>query len=305
MNILLTGGTGLIGRALCRRWIAEGHQLWVWSRTPERVAQVCGAQVQGVGELQRITTVPLDAVINLAGAPIADRPWTKTRKTLLWDSRVRLTEHLLEWFARREQKPALLISGSAMGWYGDAGEHRLTEADPVVTSDFASQLCSAWEERASEAAALGTRVVLVRTALVLARDGGFLQRLLPLFRLGLGGRLGTGRQWMSWVHIEDQIGLIDFLLHQPGASGPYNACAPAPVRNADFARSLAHCLHRPLLLPVPAVVMKATLGELAGLLLGGQHGQPARLQDEGFRFRFGDLDAALADLLNQAAKPNG
>lgn len=305
MNILLTGGTGLIGRALCRRWIAEGHRLWVWSRTPERVAQVCGPQVQGVGELQQITTVPLDAVINLAGAPIADRPWTKARKTLLWDSRVKLTEYLLEWFARREQRPALLISGSAMGWYGDAGEHRLTEADPVVTSDFASQLCNAWEERASEATALGTRVVLVRTALVLARDGGFLQRLLPLFRLGLGGRLGTGRQWMSWVHIEDQIGLIDFLLHQPDASGPYNACAPAPVRNADFARSLAHCLHRPLLLPVPAVVMKATLGELAGLLLGGQHGQPARLQDEGFRFRFGDLDAALADLLDQAAKPNG
>ncbi|MCQ4324077.1 TIGR01777 family protein [Stutzerimonas stutzeri] len=305
MNILLTGGTGLIGRALCRRWIAEGHRLWVWSRAPERVAQVCGPQVQGVGELQQITTVPLDAVINLAGAPIADRPWTKARKTLLWDSRVKLTEHLLEWFARREQRPALLISGSAMGWYGDAGEHRLTEADPVVTSDFASQLCNAWEERASEATALGMRVVLVRTALVLARDGGFLQRLLPLFRLGLGGRLGTGRQWMSWVHIEDQIGLIDFLLHHPGASGPYNACAPAPVRNADFARSLAHCLHRPLLLPVPAVVMKATLGELAGLLLGGQHGQPARLQDEGFRFRFGDLDAALADLLDQAAKPNG
>ncbi len=305
MNILLTGGTGLIGRALCRRWTAEGHRLWVWSRTPERVARVCGPQVQGVGELQQITTVPLDAVINLAGAPIADRPWTKARKTLLWDSRVKLTEHLLEWFARREQMPALLISGSAMGWYGDAGEHRLTEADTVVTSDFASQLCNAWEERASEATALGMRVVLVRTALVLARDGGFLQRLLPLFRLGLGGRLGTGRQWMSWVHIEDQIGLIDFLLHQPGASGPYNACAPAPVRNADFARSLAHCLHRPLLLPVPAVVMKATLGELAGLLLGGQHGQPARLQDEGFRFRFGDLDAALADLLDQAAKPNG
>ncbi|EXF45732.1 nucleoside-diphosphate sugar epimerase [Pseudomonas sp. BAY1663] len=114
MNILLTGGTGLIGRALCRRWIAEGHRLWVWSRTPERVAQVCGPQVQGVGELQQITTVPLDAVINLAGAPIADRPWTKARKTLLWDSRVKLTEHLLEWFARREQRPALLISGSAM-----------------------------------------------------------------------------------------------------------------------------------------------------------------------------------------------
>ncbi|WP_313055245.1 TIGR01777 family oxidoreductase [Pseudomonas lopnurensis] len=299
MNILLTGGTGLIGRALCRRWDAEGHRLWVWSRTPQRVARLCGPQVQGIGELQQIATVPLDAVVNLAGAPIADRPWTKARKTLLWDSRVKLTEQLLAWLGKREQKPALLISGSAVGWYGDGGEHRLTEADQAVTNDFASQLCNAWEERAVEATVLGMRVVLVRTGLVLASDGGFLQRLLPLFRLGLGGRLGNGRQWMPWIHIDDQIALIDFLLHQPAASGPYNACTPAPVRNAGFARSLAHCLHRPLLLPVPAAVMKVTLGELAGLLLGGQHALPARLQEEGFRFRFGDLDAALADLLTQ------
>ncbi|HCA66110.1 MAG TPA: TIGR01777 family protein, partial [Pseudomonas sp.] len=225
MNILLTGGTGLIGRALCRRWQADGHRLWVWSRSPQRVAQLCGAEVKGVGSLQQLDAVALDAVVNLAGAPIADRPWTKARKSLLWDSRVRLTEELVEWLGRREQKPALLISGSAVGWYGDGGEHRLTEADQPVTADFASQLCNAWEERASEAAVLGIRVVLIRTGLVLARDGGFLQRLLPPFRLGLGGRLGNGRQWMPWIHIEDQIGLIDFLLRQPAASGPYNACA--------------------------------------------------------------------------------
>ncbi|MGA4641821.1 TIGR01777 family oxidoreductase [Stutzerimonas stutzeri] len=297
MNILLTGGTGLIGRALCRRWQADGHRLWVWSRSPQRVAQLCGAEVKGVGSLQQLDAVALDAVVNLAGAPIADRPWTKARKSLLWDSRVRLTEELVEWLGRREQKPALLISGSAVGWYGDGGEHRLTEADQPVTADFASQLCNAWEERASEAAVLGIRVVLIRTGLVLARDGGFLQRLLPPFRLGLGGRLGTGRQWMPWIHIEDQIGLIDFLLRQPAASGPYNACAPTPVRNLEFTRSLSRCLHRPALLPVPAALLKPLLGELAGLLLGGQHAQPQRLQEEGYSFRFTDLDSALADLL--------
>ncbi|WAE63915.1 TIGR01777 family oxidoreductase [Stutzerimonas sp. R40042] len=297
MNILLTGGTGLIGRALCRRWLAEGHRLWVWSRTPDRVARLCGAEVQGVGSLEQLDRVQLDAVINLAGAPIADRPWTKSRKALLWDSRVKLTEQLVDWLGKREQKPAVLISGSAVGWYGDGGEHRLTEADQPVTADFASQLCSAWEERAMEASVLGIRVALVRTGLVLARDGGFLKRLLPAFRLGLGGRLGSGRQWMPWIHIEDQIGLIDFVLRQPTAEGPYNACAPAPVRNADFTHSLGRCLHRPTCLPVPAVVLKATLGELAGLLLGGQHALPKKLQDEGYRFRFAELDQALADLL--------
>ncbi|MHA6637361.1 TIGR01777 family oxidoreductase [Stutzerimonas frequens] len=297
MNILLTGGTGLIGRALCRRWLAEGHRLWGWSRTPDRVARLCGAEVQGVGSLEQLDRVPLDAVINLAGAPIADRPWTKSRKALLWDSRVKLTEQLVDWLGKREQKPAVLISGSAVGWYGDGGEHRLTEADQPVTADFASQLCSAWEERAMEASVLGIRVALVRTGLVLARDGGFLKRLLPAFRLGLGGRLGSGRQWMPWIHIEDQIGLIDFVLRQPTAEGPYNACAPAPVRNADFTHSLGRSLHRPTCVPVPAVVLKATLGELAGLLLGGQHALPKKLQDEGYRFRFAELDQALADLL--------
>ncbi|PKL99041.1 MAG: TIGR01777 family protein [Gammaproteobacteria bacterium HGW-Gammaproteobacteria-9] len=299
MNILLTGGTGLIGRALCRHWLAEGHRLWVWSRAPQTVAQLCGAEVQGVGSLQQLDGVTLDAVVNLAGAPIADRPWTKSRKALLWDSRVKLTEQLVEWLGKREQKPALLISGSAVGWYGDGGEHRLTEADQPVAADFASQLCNAWEERATEATVLGIRVVLVRTGLVLARDGGFLQRLLPVFKLGLGGRLGNGRQWMPWIHIEDQIALIDFLLRQPAASGPYNACAPAPVRNADFTRSLARCLRRPAILPAPAPVLKPLLGELAGLLLGGQHVLPQRLQEEGFNFRFTDLDSALADLLTR------
>ncbi|MCW3147842.1 TIGR01777 family oxidoreductase [Stutzerimonas stutzeri] len=299
MNILLTGGTGLIGRALCKHWSEQGHSLWVWSRTPERVAELCGPQVRGIGALHELDSQPLDAVVNLAGAPIADRPWTNARRTLLWQSRVQLTERLVDWLAQRTQKPEVLISGSAVGWYGDGGEHTLTEDNQAVASDFASQLCDAWEETAREAEALGIRVVLVRTGLVLARDGGFLQRLLPVFRMGLGGRIGSGRQWMPWIHLEDQIGLIDFLLHQSQARGPYNACAPRPVRNLEFTRVLGHVLHRPALLPVPAPLLRLGLGELAGLLLGGQRALPARVQAQGYGFRFHDLDAALADLLTQ------
>jgi len=296
MNILLSGGTGLIGRALCQHWLNEGHRLWVWSRSPGRVAQRCGQQVTGVGALEDVSQIPFDAVVNLAGAPIADRPWTGSRRALLWNSRIGLTEELVEWFSRREQKPAVLVSGSAVGWYGDGGERPLSESDAPVTEDFASQLCGAWERAALRAEALGMRVVLVRTGLVLAPRGGFLQRLRPLFSLGLGGRQGSGRQWMPWIHLDDQIALIDFLLKQPDASGPYNACAPQPVRNADFARAFARSLGRPAVLPVPALALKLGLGELSGLILGGQRAVPSRVQATGFRFRFDSLDAALADL---------
>lgn len=296
MNILLSGGTGLIGQALCRHWLQQGHRLWVWSRSPERVAERCGKDVTGVGALEDMGQIPLDAVINLAGAPIADRPWTRSRRALLYKSRIGLTETLVEWLSGREQKPAVLISGSAVGWYGDGGERRLTESDTPATQDFASQLCGAWEASALRAEALGIRVVLIRTGLVLAPRGGFLQRLRPLFSLGLGGRQGSGRQWMPWIHLHDQVALIDFLLNQPNATGPYNACAPQPVRNADFARAFARSLGRPAVLPVPALALKLGLGELSGLILGGQRAVPSRLEAAGFRFRFDSLDAALADL---------
>ncbi|MBS7661892.1 TIGR01777 family protein [Pseudomonas lalucatii] len=297
MHILLTGGTGLIGRGLCRHWLSQGHSLTVWSRSPQRVARLCGAGVRGIGHLEELGEEPLDALVNLAGAPIADRPWTRKRKTLLWASRIGLTEQLLAWLGRREQRPEVLLSGSAVGWYGDGGERELHEDMPQVTDDFAAQLCGAWEETAQRAEALGIRVVLLRTGLVLARDGGMLKRLMPPFKLGLGGPLGDGRQWMPWVHLADQIALIDFLMHQQQATGPYNACAPQPVRNADFARALGRALHRPAILPAPAFVLRVVLGELSGLLLGGQRALPVRLEEAGFAFRFTDLDAALEDIL--------
>jgi uncharacterized protein (TIGR01777 family) len=296
MHILLTGGTGLIGRQLCRHWLSQGHRLTVLSRTPDKVAKICGAQVRGVALFEDLGQEPVDAIINLAGAPIADRPWTSKRKALLWSSRITLTETLLAWLETREQKPQILISGSAIGWYGDGGERELTEASPPVIDDFASQLCIAWEETAQRAEALGIRVILIRTGLVLSAEGGFLSRLLLPFKLGLGGPIGNGRQWMPWIHINDQIALIDFLLHRNGASGPYNACAPKPVRNREFAKTLAGVLHRPSFMPMPALALKVGLGELSLLLLGGQKAVPARLLEAGFTFQFTDLRAALDDL---------
>lgn len=299
MHILLTGGTGLIGRDLCRLLTAQGHRVTVWSRTPARVADLCGAQVRGIGQLQALDGEPLDAVINLAGAPIADRPWTDRRKALLWASRIGLTEQLLAWLQGRKEKPRVLLSGSAVGWYGDGGERELSETQAPVGEDFAARLCAAWEATALRAEGLGMRVVLLRTGLVLARDGGFLKRLLLPFRLGLGGPIGAGRQWMPWIHLDDQIRLIAFLLQRDDARGPYNACAPQPVRNGEFAQALGRVLHRPARLPLPAFVLRLGLGELSGLLLGGQRVLPLRLLQAGFTFSFTELDAALDDLLGR------
>ncbi|VXC49364.1 Epimerase family protein YfcH [Pseudomonas sp. 8Z] len=297
MHILLTGGTGLIGRALCANWADKGHRLTVWSRDPAKVASLCGPTVRGIARLEELDSEPLDAVVNLAGAPIADRPWTDKRKALLWASRVTLTEQLVTWLEQREQRPALLLSGSAVGWYGDGGDCELREDIPPQGRDFAARLCAAWEVAAMRAQAFGMRVVLLRTGLVLAADGGLLARMLTPFRFGLGGRLGNGQQWMPWIHIADQIELIDFLLQQGDAHGPYNACAPLPVRNAEFTRALGQALSRPTFLPAPAVVLRAALGEMAGLLLGGQRALPSRVLDADFSFRFTHLDVALTDLL--------
>lgn len=298
MHILLTGGTGLIGRQLCQRLSQQGHQLTVWSRRPEDVPRLCGDTVRGVAHLNDLGDQPVDALINLAGAPIADRPWTRKRRTLLWDSRIGLTEQLLAWMEQREQKPQVMISGSAVGWYGDGGERELDETAQPVKEDFASHLCGAWEETAQRAQALGVRVVIIRTGLVLSDQGGFLQRLLLPFKFGMGGPIGNGRQWMPWIHIQDQIAAIEFLLNQSDAQGPYNLCAPSPARNSDFAKALAAVLHRPAFMPLPGLALKILMGELSVLLLGGQRARPARLEEAGFSFRFTQLHDALNDLLN-------
>lgn len=298
MRILLTGGTGLIGRALCQHWQQRGHQLWVWSRTPLQVPALCSG-AQGIGRLQDLDgAAPMDAVVNLAGAPIADRPWTKARRALLWRSRVDLTHALVDWMGRQSVPPRVLLSGSAVGWYGDRGDQWLNEDSAPGQSDFGSRLCVAWEQEAERARQWGVRVALLRTAPVLARHGGMLTRLLPAFRLGLGGRLGNGQQWMPWIHIDDQVALADHLLRHHECSGAFNACAPETVRNIDFTRRLARTLHRPALLPVPAWALRLAMGEMSVLLLGGQRLAPLRTEAAGFTWRHPELTAALAQLLH-------
>ncbi|WP_019938733.1 TIGR01777 family oxidoreductase [Bordetella sp. FB-8] len=305
MKILLTGGTGLIGRALCRRWAGDGHHLIVWSRRPKEVPALCSG-ARGVARLEEIDDVDTpDAVVNLAGAPIADRPWSAARKKLLWDSRVALTRELVQWLGCLPLPPRVLLSGSAAGWYGDRGEQSIDETDTTGGSpgDFGSRLCAAWEDEARRAQTAHTRVVLLRTASVLAAQGGMLARLRLPFRLGLGGRLGSGRQWLPWIHLDDATGLIDFLLEHEDCRGPYNICAPRSVRNADFTRALAASLRRPACLPVPAWALRLGLGEMSGLLLGGQRLLARRADEAGYRFQFPDLDAALRDLAGRSLHP--
>ena len=302
MRILLTGGTGLIGRALCQYWRPRGHQLWVWSRTPLQVPALCSG-ARGIARLQDLDGVdPMDAVVNLAGAPIADRPWTEARRTVLWRSRVDLTRTLVDWMGRQAVPPGILLSGSAVGWYGDRGDERLDEDSVPGQSDFGSRLCVAWEQEAQRASQWGVRVALLRTAPVLASQGGMLSRVLPAFCLRLGGWLGDGRQCMSWIHIDDQVALIDHLLRHE-CSGAFNACAPEAVRNSDFTRRLARTLRRPAILPVPAWALRLALGEMSVLLLGGQRLAPVRTEASGFTWMHPELTTALTQLLHAPQAP--
>ncbi len=297
MRILLTGGTGMIGRALCRRWQEQGHDLIIWSRRPQQVPSVCKG-ARGVARLQEIAADEvIDVVVNLAGAPIADRRWSESRRKVLWQSRVELTRELVSWLGQRPSVPRILLSGSAVGWYGEGGDQSFDESTPAGKPDFASALCAAWEQEAKSAAALGVRVVLLRTAPVLARKEGMLTRLVLPFSLGLGGRLGSGQQWMPWIHLDDAVGLIDFLLQQDACSEVFNVCAPEPVRNSEFTRALARVLRRPAILAVPAWVLKLLLGDMSALLLGSQRVYPQRALAAGYRFRYPELAPALQSLL--------
>ena len=298
MRILITGGTGFIGRALCAALRQQGHHITVLSRRPASVKALCGEDVAAFRQLSEWSAeIAFDAVINLAGEPIMARRWSPARKQVLRESRVTVTRQLVERMAAARQKPAVFISGSAIGIYGDQGDTALNESS-AGHGGFAYQLCVDWEQAALEAEALGIRVCLLRTGLVAGRNGGFLQPMLLPFKLGLGGRIGDGQQWMSWIHLADQIAMIQFLLDTPAASGPFNATAPNPVTNAVFTRTLAQQLHRPALIPVPAALLKLAAGEMAELLLGSQRVLPQKALDSGFTFSFETLEPALRDLLS-------
>ena len=239
-----------------------------------------------------------DAVINLAGEPIVDAYWSARRKQLLRDSRITLTEKLVQRIAAAKQKPAVLLSGSAIGYYGDRGDMELDEAIPAG-KDFAAELCKDWEEAALAVEKHGVRVCLLRTGLILSERGGLLSRMLFPFKIGLGARLGHGRQWMSWIHIEDYVAMFLRLLHDGQMHGPFNMTAPKPVTNADFTRTLARSLHRPAFLAAPDLLLKLAMGDRAALLLEGQRVLPAKLVAAGGQFKYPNLAGALDDLLHQ------
>lgn len=300
MKILLTGGTGFIGTALVRRLASRGDECVVVSRSgrsrwPDLPVRMVRADPTQPGEWQA-EIFRCDGVVNLAGERIVEVPrrWTRARKQVLWTSRVSTTGHVVEAIRRAVVRPRVLVSGSAIGYYGDRGGTVIDERlEPG--RDFAARLCVAWES-AARAAARDTRVVLIRSGLVLGLQGGPLPLLLRPFRLGLGGPWGDGRQWWPWIHLEDEVGLILFALDHD-LSGPVNLTAPAPVTVTDFARELGRVLHRPARIRVPGPLLRLGLGEAAEPLLKSYRVVPRRAEEAGYQFRFPEITAALQDLL--------
>lgn len=295
-TILVTGGTGFIGRRLVASLAAAGHEVIVLTRNPK--AARLAAPVRLVASLDEIAAhCPIDAIVNLAGEPISDAPWTLRKRRRILRSRLRVTRDVLRLAARLDRRPEVLVSGSAIGIYGLRDATPLTESDRG-TPCFSQRLCAAWEAAAAGAGSLGLRLVTLRTGLVLAAEGGMLARMLTPFEFGLGGPFGNGRHMMSWIHRDDIVRLIVHAITTPSLSGAVNATAPAPVTNADFSKALGRALARPAALPVPAAPLRAALGDFAHeLLLSGQYVVPRAALDSGFVFAYPTIDAALATIV--------
>jgi uncharacterized protein (TIGR01777 family) len=245
-----------------------------------------------------IPELTFDAVINLAGEPIVDAFWSAKRKQVLRDSRVALTEKLVQRIAAAKQKPSVLLSGSAVGLYGNSGDKEMYES-ASAGNDFAANLCRDWEVAALAAKAFGVRVCLLRTGLVLSNSGGLLGKMLLPFKLGMGARLGDGKQWMSWVHIDDYVAMVLRLLQDEQMSGPFNMTAPNPVTNAEFTRALARGVHRPAFFAAPSFVLQLAMGERSALVLEGQRVLPGNLADAGYQFKYPKLNSAFEALLRR------
>jgi uncharacterized protein (TIGR01777 family) len=275
--VALTGATGFIGRALGERLRAAGHEVRPVKLREQQPLPEC------------------HAVVHLAGEPVAQR-WTAEAKQRILASRVEGTHRVVADIAKLSKPPGVFLSASAIGIYGSRGDETLTEESPPGAG-FLAGVCVDWERAADEAAQLGLRVVKLRTGVVLGRGGGALERMLPAFRMGGGGRLSSGRQWMSWIHLDDVTGLIEFALHNAAMKGPVNTTAPNPVTNEQFTQELAHALHRPALMHVPAFTLKLMFGEMASVLLDSQRVLPRAALAAGYRFRYSEPGPALRNLL--------
>jgi uncharacterized protein (TIGR01777 family) len=297
MNYLITGATGFIGTHLVAFLLSRGDSVNYLGRQRSRSMDSRAAfHCWNAGELPPLASVPrLDAVINLAGEPVAQR-WNSEVKQRIYSSRVDRTRQLVSAIAGLKYKPAVFVSASGANYYGDGGDEVLTE-NSAPGSDFLAKVCVDWERAALEAQASGLRVATVRIGAVLGREGGALKKMLPPFRLGAGGRFGNGRQWMPWIHVHDLVRLLVFAVEKADVSGPLNGSSAEPVTNAQFTKALARAVHRPALFPVPKFALKLALGEAANFLLGSLRVLPEATTQAGFQFEYPELDSALRSLL--------
>ena len=311
MRLLLLGCSGFVGRELVPYLLELGHELTLVSRNPQAFVRLAGTRLSvlhldpadaaswghnGLDEALR----QADGVVNLAGEPIADKRWTPVHRALLLASRVHTTAHLTAAMGRLASPPGVLINGSAVGYYGSSDSARFVETS-ASGNDYLAEICRAWEAAADQAPA-GCRVVKLRIGIVLGPDGGALGKMLPVFRAGFGGPVGSGRQWMSWIHRHDLCRLIGAALEDPAYQGVYNAVAPEPATMAAFASALGRSLGRPSLLPVPGPLLQLLLGDGAQVVLEGQQVLPERLLAQGFTFQYPQLSAALAAATNPAPR---
>ena len=309
MNISMTGATGLVGTALVKKVTGEGHTVYRLTRTesPKSSAKEPGVfnvtwnpssgAIGGSGGSSSLQVpASVDAVINLAGASVVGGRWTKERKALLRSSRIDTTRGLVSAIAKMEKKPRVLISASAIGYYGNRGEELVTENSAPGT-DFLAELAKEWENEAVKAEEFGVRVVLLRFGIILAKQGGALPKMMMPFKFGLGGKLGSGRQWTSWIALQDVVAIVEEALRNDSWKRPINLAAPQAVRNSDFTKSLAKVLHRPAIFTVPAFVLRVAMGEMAETLLGGVRVAPQVLEQNGYRFLHANLDEALKSIL--------
>jgi len=296
MKLVVAGASGFIGSVLCARLLDRGHTLTLLTRSAPRDTSTGTKRwlhwTPGMMGEWESALDGADGVINLAGEPIAAKRWTPMQKRQLRLSRIDTTTGLVRAIIRAKQKPKFLLNASAVGYYGPRGDESISE-QAEAGNDFLAAVCQEWEEEATKAEKQGLRVVRLRTGIVLGKGGGALAKMVPPFKFLAGGPLGTGKQWMSWIHMEDEVGLILFLIDNPQACGPINATAPNPVTMKEFCQTLGKVLGRPSWAPVPAFALRLMLGEMAEMLLTGQRVLPAAAQKLGYQFRYPILEPAL------------
>ena len=299
MKIVITGGAGYIGSKLAQRLLDQGHEIFVFTRRKPKktIGGVEYFETDILNNLPEDILQDADAVIHLAGASIFAR-WTKKYKKLIHDSRVKTTQKLVKVIKLSKTKPKVFITSSAIGFYGDAGETILDESSKNG-KDFLAHVCRDWEFEAKKVESSKVRYVTVRTGIVLGGDGGMIAQILPLFKLGLGGKLGNGKQWFSWIHIDDLLDVYLETLKNSKYSGPVNAVSPNSVSNAEFTKTLGKILKRPTFFRVPVFLLKIVLGELGGLVTGSQRVKPVKLIENGFDYKYESLEKALKNILKK------